>query len=133
VPLVFVATPFICVWMGEDAAVPPFGLLVCIAGWSVINASMSAVSCLLSASGRIKTQMFYARSTATLNIVLSIVLIRVWGFTGVIAGTVLSYVVCNGIPVLIDANGVLRRLTRRLQGEPTGNELIILGEGAQQI
>jgi O-antigen/teichoic acid export membrane protein len=46
VPLVIVATPFICVWTGEDAAVPPFGLLVCMAGWSVINASMSAVSCL---------------------------------------------------------------------------------------
>lgn len=67
--------------MGEDAAVPPFGLLVCMAGWSAINAWMSAVSRLLSASVRIKTQMFYALSMATVNIGLSIVLIQLWGIT----------------------------------------------------
>ncbi len=109
VPLIFVGTPIIRVWAGP-AAVPPFGLMFWMAGWSVINTLMNTIACLQNAAGYVKHQMFYAMATAVVNISLSIYLVGQWGITGVIAATVMSYMLCNNVPSLLDAVHILRSL-----------------------
>jgi hypothetical protein len=45
---------------------------------------------------------------------LSIVLIKSWGVTGVIAGTVISYIIFVCFPIAIDALLLLRKLRNAL-------------------
>lgn len=115
VPLIFVASPIIRVWAG-DAALGTLPLYAWMASWYVIYAVMSAASCLLSASGRIKTQMIYALATAVANITATLILIGMWGITGVIAGTVIAYILCDIVPGLLDVEFLLKRLTRGQEG-----------------
>lgn len=111
--LIFFGTSIIELWAGS-AAVPPFALLIWMGGWSVINSSMSTIACLLSSSGEIRMQMIYAMLTAITNVVLSIILIKPFGITGVIAATVITYSVCNVIPASINTIQLLRKLSHEL-------------------
>jgi len=131
-PLVFYGIVIIRVWAGP-AAVPPFALMVWMAIWSLTNTLMSAVSCILSASGRIKRQMYYAISTAAVNIALSVWWVGPFGITGVIAATVISYAICNNIPALIDVTFLLRRLQHDVQRVRARDELVREGEPARQV
>jgi len=130
IPLIFFAGLIIDRW-ASSAAVGPFPLYIWMAAWTIINASMSAVSCLLSASGRIKTQMFYATATATVNIGVTLALIGPWGITGVIAGTVIAYVLCDIVPALLDVRFLLRRLSHELQDLLPRDEPVLQSERAQ--
>jgi O-antigen/teichoic acid export membrane protein len=111
--LVFAAQPFICWWAG-DAAVPSRNLVLWIALWSVINAFTSPVACLLAAASRLRNQTIYSAFGAAGNIILTLTLVKSWGITGVIAGTVISYLVCICVPCIIDARLLLRKLSRDL-------------------
>lgn len=122
VPLIFIASPIIRVWAGT-AALGTLPLYAWMAAWYVIYAVMSAASCLLSASGRIKTQMIYALATAVANITATLFLIGRWGITGVIAGTVIAYILCDIVPGLLDVEFLLKRLARRQAGVlPAGSQ-----------
>ncbi len=52
--------------------------------------------------------------TAGVNLVLSIWLITPFGITGVIAGTVLAYILCNIIPAWVNTIYLLKKLSYEL-------------------
>jgi O-antigen/teichoic acid export membrane protein len=109
VPLIFIARPFIRVWAGA-AVVPPFDLVLWMAAWSMINALCSPIACLLASASRMKAQLVYSAASSASNIGLSIYLVRHWGISGVIAATVLAYLVFIVVPASIDASLLLRKL-----------------------
>jgi O-antigen/teichoic acid export membrane protein len=115
VPLVVFGQQLILLWAGEQAT-PTMSLLIWMGIWSVINASMSAVGCILSASGRIQGQMIYAMLTAVANIILSVLLIQFFGVAGVMAATVIAYLVFNVVPAICETIVILMRVHRAAEG-----------------
>ena len=113
VPLIFIARPFIRLWT-RDAVLPPVDLVYWMAAWSMINAFCSPIACLLAAADHMKVQLIYGAIAAAVNIVLSIVLIKSWGVTGVIAGTVISYIIFVCFPTAIDVLLLLSKLRNAL-------------------
>ena len=113
VPLIFIARPFIQLWT-RGAVVPPVDLVFWMAAWGMISAFCSPIACLLAAADHMKAQLVYGAIAAAVNIVLSIVLIKSWGVTGVIAGTVISYLTFICFPTAIDAFLLLRKLRNEL-------------------
>ena len=92
---------------------PPLDLVYWMAAWSVINAFCSPIACLLAAADHMKAQLIYGAVAAAVNIVLSILLIKSWGVTGVIAGSVISYIIFVCFPIAIDTLLLLRKLRKR--------------------
>jgi O-antigen/teichoic acid export membrane protein len=109
VPLVALGRPIIAKWAGA-VAVPPFALLVWMGAWSVIQASMNALACLLNAAGQLRGQVLYGSVTAAVNVWLSITWGSSYGITGVIAATVVSYLVCAVLPSSIETARTLARM-----------------------
>ncbi len=108
-PLVVFGTTIINAWAGA-AAVPTMALLFWLGAFSVINATMNAVACLLNASGRIRGQMFYGSLTAIVNVALSVTLVVPFGVVGVIASTVIAYIACNVVPASLETMFLLGKL-----------------------
>ncbi len=108
-PLIFIARPFIRIWAGE-AVVPPIDLVLWMGAWSMINAFCSPIACLLAAAAHMRAQLVYSAIAGVANVVLSIFLIQRWGVTGVIAGTVISYLVFVCGPVSVDISFLFRKL-----------------------
>jgi O-antigen/teichoic acid export membrane protein len=113
VPLIFIARPFIRLWT-RDAVVPPLDLVSWMAAWSMINAFCTPIACLFAAADHMKAQLVYSALAAAVSITLSIVLIQSWGVSGVIAGTVISYIIFICFPCAIDALLLLRKLRNAL-------------------
>jgi O-antigen/teichoic acid export membrane protein len=109
VPLIFIARPFIKLWAG-NAVVPSLDLILWMAAWSIINAFCSPIACLLAAAAHMKAQVVYGALAAVTSVVLSIYLVEVWGITGVIAGTVISYIIFVCVPSSFDTLLLLRKL-----------------------
>jgi O-antigen/teichoic acid export membrane protein len=66
-------------------------------------------SCLLNATGHLKGMTIYGTITAILNLILSILLVRIYGIAGVIAATAIAYAVASYVPTLLEARSVMRR------------------------
>jgi O-antigen/teichoic acid export membrane protein len=109
-PLVLAGRPLIRAWAGESA-VPPASLLLWMAAWSVVYGGMSAVACLLNGSGQVRGLTVSASLTAVTNLALSILFARRFGLPGVMAGTVVAYLLFSVVPVSLEARRVVRRLT----------------------
>jgi O-antigen/teichoic acid export membrane protein len=109
IPLIFIAQPFIRVWAGE-VAVPSMSLVYWMAAWTMINAYCSPISCLLAAAGHLKAQLFYSFATVVVNVALSIHLVKGWGSAGVIAATVLAYLLFMCAPIAWDASMLMKKL-----------------------
>jgi len=97
-------------WWAGDSAVPTFSLLVWMAIWNLMLATVSAPSFLLNAFGRLKGMTIYGTATALVNIALSIVLVRTWGLNGVVVASVLSVGLLSYIPIFWEAKRILRSL-----------------------
>jgi O-antigen/teichoic acid export membrane protein len=104
-----IAKPFIAWWAGPTV-VPSSALVLWMAAWSVINAFTNPISCLLAAASHLRYQIMYSATAAVSNLVLSIYLVQRWGVVGVIAATVMSYMVFVCAQVYIDARHLLARL-----------------------
>jgi Na+-driven multidrug efflux pump len=78
-----------------------------MAVWNLILAYLVVASCLLQATGHVTGLSIYSLATATLNIALSIWFVRFYGITGVIAATVISYVVLSVVPVTLETRRLL--------------------------
>ena len=115
--LCFIAQPFIAWWAGT-AVVPAASLIAWMAAWGMINAYTSPIACLLAASSHLHNQLVYSFLATVTNLFLSIYLVGTWGVTGVIAGTVIAYLVFICVPTLVDVEMLLRRL-RRMPGQAT--------------
>jgi O-antigen/teichoic acid export membrane protein len=109
VPMIFIARPFIELWT-RGVVIPKLDLVLWMAAWSMINALCSPIACLLAAAAHMRAQIVYSAISAVINIVLSIYLVKIWGISGVIAGTVLSYMLFICIPASIDTLLLLRKL-----------------------
>jgi len=107
IPMVLFGQWIIGKWAGKEA-VPTFALLLLMGIWSVINSGMSAQSCILASSGRLKGQMIYSIAAAVVNLALSIVLVQKIGLTGVIFGTVGAYFICVLVPQWIEVEHAIR-------------------------
>ncbi len=109
VPLIVFGRMIIQAWAGASA-VPSITLLIWLGIFSIINASMNVIACILNASGHIKGQMFYGSATAIVNIVLSVILVVPFGIAGVIAATVIAYVLCNVVPASVETTLLLLKV-----------------------
>lgn len=79
-----------------------------MAVWSVISGFMTAESCLLAAVNRTREQGMLSVVAAAVNVALSIVLVQRIGAVGVIAGTILSYLLVLVVPQSLMVRSVLR-------------------------
>ncbi len=107
-PLVLFGKWIIEKWAGS-VAVPSSALLLWMGIWSIIYSSMTAQSCLLASSGKVKRQMIYSMLAGGVNLGLSIVLVQKIGLTGVIMGTVCAFVVCVIVPQTLEVESVIGR------------------------
>ncbi|HXX40748.1 MAG TPA: oligosaccharide flippase family protein [Chthoniobacterales bacterium] len=112
--LTIFGSPIIRFWAGE-VAVPPFALVVWMAVWRLMLSTLLVGSCLLNATGHLKGMTIYGSVTAILNLILSILLVRVYGIVGVIAGTVFAFAIANYIPTFIEVRNVLRKFSPALE------------------
>lgn len=115
--LIAVGKPLIRWWAGE-AAVPSMGLLAAMALWAIIGGCMTVESCLLAAVNRTRAQGALSIIAAAVNLGLSIVLVQRIGAVGVIAGTILSYLLVLVVPQSLIVRSLLRATlsTGNLQG-----------------
>jgi O-antigen/teichoic acid export membrane protein len=95
-------------WWAGAAAVPSSELLGAMALWAVIGGFMTVESCLLAAVNRTREQGVLSMIAAALNLGLSIVLVQRIGSVGVIAGTILSYLLVLVVPQSLIVRRVLR-------------------------
>jgi O-antigen/teichoic acid export membrane protein len=109
--LVVIARPFIGWWAGANV-IPSQPLVWLMALWVVINSAMTAFACLLAAASHLRYQLIYSAFATVANLVLSILLVGRIGVEGVIAATILAYLVFVCGPVALDAKFLLRRLER---------------------
>jgi O-antigen/teichoic acid export membrane protein len=118
IPLIFIAQPFIRLWAG-DVAVPSMQLVYWMAAWTMINAYCSPISCLLAAAGHLKLQLAYSSATVLVNLALALHLVKSWGSSGVIAATVIAYLIFMCVPIAWDASVLLKKLQRKPLVEPS--------------
>lgn len=109
--LAIVAKPFIG-WWAEGGVEPGYALIAWMAAWCLINAFTNPIACLLAAASHLGAQMIYSALATCLNIFLSIYLARRWGVEGVIAGTVIAYMVFVCLPIYLDGRYLLQRLEK---------------------
>ncbi|MEP7014579.1 MAG: oligosaccharide flippase family protein [Verrucomicrobiota bacterium] len=105
--LTIFANPIIRVWAGA-VAVPPFSVIIWMAAWRLMLSTLSPGICLLNATGHLKGLAVYVTITAVLNLLLSILLAKICGISGVIAATAIAYAVASCIPIFVEVRGVLR-------------------------
>lgn len=118
--LVLFGQALIRVWAGPSA-VPSRQLLLAMGIWAVVSGFMSVESCLLAALNRTREQAVLSVVAAGLNIALSLVLVRHIGSLGVIAGTILSYLI-----VLVVPQSMIVRNVFRTELNTDGNALFAL-------
>ena len=107
--LVIFGRPIIRLWAGAGA-VPPFSVIVWMAIWNLILSNLYVASCLLSATGHLRGMAIFGSLSALLNLVLSIALVKIYGISGVIAGTVIAAVLASYLPTFWEVRRVLRTL-----------------------
>ena len=89
---------------------PSSALVMWMAAWSLVNAFTNPIACLLAAASHLRYQIMYSAASTVSNVVLSIYLVQHFGAVGVIAATVMSYIVFVCAPIYIDARLLLTRL-----------------------
>lgn len=87
-----VARPFVRLWAGSEL-VPPYGLLVVFAIWSVYVIGMTYIGSVLNAAGRVGAQAAANALVATTSIPFGILLTDRLGSSGVIIATMLTHAV----------------------------------------
>ena len=106
--VLIVAGKFVIRWWAGPVAVPSSALLAAMALWAVISGCMTVESCLLAAVNRTREQGVLSMVAAAVNLGLSIVLVKQIGSVGVIAGTILSYLLVLVVPQSLIVRNVLR-------------------------
>jgi O-antigen/teichoic acid export membrane protein len=86
--------------------------------WRLMISTMLVGSCVLNATGHLKGMTIYGTVTAVLNLVLSIFLAKIYGITGVAAGTAIAYAVSSYLPTFIEVRSVVRKFPSPKAEEP---------------
>ncbi len=97
-------------WVG-GAIEPSFSLLVGFGLWTVITAVTGPFAMLFNGLAIIRFQVVASLTMATVNLLLSIVLVQRIGVAGAIYGTVLSMLFCIVLPY----SGYITRMLRRIE------------------
>lgn len=116
VPLALLAPAIIRLWAGA-VAVPPVAFIGWMAGWSILQSLMNSCACVLNSQGRLRSLIIYASVTAIMNIGLSIWLAPIYGITGVVAASVIAYMIGTLLPVHVDLAVALRLFIPLGEGE----------------
>ena len=91
---VFVAAgPILLYWWVGNAVSPPVSLLAALGLWKVIESVGSAVAMFLNGVNEIVVQVLFAALTAAASIALRIWWAPKFGLTGVMAGTIVAYLI----------------------------------------
>jgi O-antigen/teichoic acid export membrane protein len=105
--LVVLGQPLARIWVGESL-VPPLGLLVAFAAWTVYAHVMTQCSTLLNAAGVVGPQVAMATAMACVNVPLSILLTKQIGLARPLVGSLVSHMLCAGVPAIFLVRRVLR-------------------------
>ncbi|WP_162601804.1 lipopolysaccharide biosynthesis protein [Occallatibacter savannae] len=106
--------PLIRLW-ATDAAVPTQTLIVLMGVWVVISTYMNNTATVLASRGQTRIQAWCSVAAAIVNLALSIWLVQRIGATGVILGTILSYIAVLIVPQSVETLKVLRQ--QKLNGQ----------------
>jgi O-antigen/teichoic acid export membrane protein len=106
--LVVFGQPLARVWVGASL-VPPIGMLVAFAAWTVYAHVMTQCSTLLNAAGVVRPQVAMATAMACVNLPLSILLTKQIGLPGPLVGSLVSHILCAGVPAVYLVRKVLRQ------------------------
>ena len=90
--MLFAGREIIRVWAGP-AAVPGATLIQLMCVWTVICVFTTNQSCLMGATFRVSKQAISSSLSAVANLALSIYWVKTMGTTGVVLGTIVSYLV----------------------------------------
>jgi O-antigen/teichoic acid export membrane protein len=105
--LVAIGQPVARIWVGESLT-PPLGLLLAFAAWTVYYHVLGQCGTLLNAAGVVGPQVAMATVMTCVNLPLSIVLTRQIGLAGPLVGSLVSHMLCAGVPTAFLARRVLR-------------------------
>jgi len=105
--LVVIGRPLARIWVGESL-VPPLSLLLAFAAWTVYAHVMSQCGTLLNAAGVVGPQVAMGVVMAVVNVPLSIALTHQIGLAGPLVGSLVSHMLCVGVPVAFLVRRVLR-------------------------
>lgn len=96
-------------WVGPVID-PPFMLMLGMALWAVVSTIFTSISMFLNGANAIKFQAVVAVVMAVMSILASISLAQLFGLSGIVWGTLMSYLMCAAFPTLWYLARVLRRL-----------------------
>jgi O-antigen/teichoic acid export membrane protein len=104
--------PIIHLWIGRsaDSMMPSLWLVAGFAIWNVLSTCGMTLSMFLNGLHIVRFQMWTSIPMAVSNLLLSIVLAKVWGLPGVIWGAVIAYVIFTVIPSVIYVPRILHNL-----------------------
>lgn len=105
--LVLFGQPVARLWVGPSL-VPPMGLLVAFAAWTVYSQAMSQCSVLLNAARVVRPQVVMATAMTCTNLPISIVLTRQIGLAGPLVGSLVAHILCAGVPTVVLVRRALR-------------------------
>ena len=108
--LVIFGQPLARLWVGDEL-VPPMSLLVVLGVWTLYSMAMTQCSFLMNAAQVVRPQVLMAGSMAVVNICLSVYLTHEIGITGVVVGSLISHMICAGIPTLVIVRHLLAEHT----------------------
>jgi O-antigen/teichoic acid export membrane protein len=109
--LLFMGRPIVRLWAGE-AAVPSIALLATMALLLAVQSVQLCYGRLMTALGRVRTNMLLGLANAAINLPASILLARWIGLPGVALGTMVGYLAI-GIPLIVIATRSLDALSPR--------------------
>lgn len=102
-------------WWAGAAAVPSLSLLGAMSLWAIISGTMTVESCLLAGVNRTRQQGVLSVVAAVLNLAVSVMLVQRIGAVGVIAGTILSYLIVLVVPQSL----MVRRVLKSKEARPS--------------
>lgn len=94
IPILFTLNPFINIWVGNKMVVD-FTTMMLFIIILYYNITMIPVGTFVSVNGLFKETKIAALIEMTLNIVLSIILVKIYGIKGVLIGTVISVLISS--------------------------------------
>jgi O-antigen/teichoic acid export membrane protein len=98
--LIMLAPTILRIWVGRTSETP-IDLLIALAIWSVIMNMASATSILLNSASVIRFQVYCASTMAVANLALSVFLTHQWGISGVVWGSIISFLIFVIVPYTV--------------------------------
>ena len=106
--LVVIGPKIVTFWVGHTVS-PPFFLLLGLGVWKVIEAGATAAAAFLNGADILKAQVFFAITTAITALFLKISFVDLIGVAGSVWGTILAYLICSAVPMIVVVQRVLRK------------------------